>query len=82
MDSDSLHDDGAAAKLRVSGAKLSTVDLSVVVPLYNESESVPELLRRLDETLGPLHEQAMQGLDNAHEGVTDRKVRERGMRCE
>ena len=82
MDSDSLHDDGAAAKLRVSGAKLSTVDLSVVVPLYNESESVPELLRRLDETLGPLHEQAMQGLDNAHEGVTDRKVREQGMTCE
>lgn len=82
MDSDSLHDDGAAAKLRVSGAKLSTVDLSVVVPLYNESESVPELLRRLDETLGPLHEQAMQGLDNAHEGVTDRKVREQGMSCE
>ena len=82
MDSDSLHDDGAAAKLRVSGAELSTVDLSVVVPLYNESESVPELLRRLDETLGPLHEQAMQGLDNAHEGVTDRKVREQGMTCE
>lgn len=82
MDSDSLHDDGAAAKLRVSGAKLSTVDLSVVVPLYNESESVPELLRRLDETLGPLHEQAMQGLDHAHEGVTDRKVREQGMTCE
>ena len=82
MDSDSLHDDGAAAKLRVSGAKLSTVDLSVVVPLHNESESVPELLRRLDETLGPLHEQAMQGLDNAHEGVTDRKVREQGMTCE
>lgn len=82
MDSDSLHDDGAAAKLRVSGVKLSTVDLSVVVPLYNESESVPELLRRLDETLGPLHEQAMQGLDNAHEGVTDRKVREQGMTCE
>ena len=82
MDSDSLHDDGAAAKLRVSGAKLSTVDLSVVVPLYNESESVPELLRRLDETLGPLHEQAMQGLVNAHEGVTDRKVREQGMTCE
>ena len=82
MDSDSLHDDGAAAKLRVSGAKLSTVDLSVVVPLYNESESVPELLRRLDESLGPLHEQAMQGLDNAHEGVTDRKVREQGMTCE
>lgn len=82
MDSDSLHDDGAAAKLRVSGAKLSTVDLSVVVPLYNESESVTELLRRLDETLGPLHEQAMQGLDNAHEGVTDRKVREQGMTCE
>lgn len=82
MDSDSLHDDGAAAKLRVSGAKLSTVDLSVVVPLYNESESVPELLRSLDETLGPLHEQAMQGLDHAHEGVTDRKVREQGMTCE
>lgn len=82
MDSDSLHDDGAAAKLRVSGAKLSTVDLSVVVPLYNESESVPELLRRLDETLGPLHEQAIQGLDHAHEGVTDRKVREQGMTCE
>ena len=82
MDSDSLHDDGAAAKLRVSGAELSTVDLSVVVPLYNESESVPELLRRLDETLGPLHEQAMQGLDHAHEGVTDRKVREQGMTCE
>lgn len=82
MDSDSLHDDGAAAKLRVSGAKLSTVDFSVVVPLYNESESVPELLRRLDETLGPLHEQAMQGLDHAHEGVTDRKVREQGMTCE
>ena len=82
MDSDSLHDDGAAAKLRVSGVKLSTVDLSVVVPLYNESESVPELLRRLDESLGPLHEQAMQGLDNAHEGVTDRKVREQGMTCE
>jgi len=34
----------------------SQVDLSVVVPLYNEEESVPELLRRLDETLGPLHE--------------------------
>ncbi|MGC6447415.1 MAG: glycosyltransferase family 2 protein [Rubripirellula sp.] len=82
MDSDSLHDDGAAAKLRVSGAKLSTVDFSVVVPLYNESESVPELLRRLDETLGPLHEQAMQGLDHAHEGVNDRKVREQGMTCE
>ena len=82
MDSDSLHDDGAAAKLRVPEAQLSTVDLSVVVPLYNESESVPELLRRLDETLGPLHEQAMQGLDNAHEGVTDRKVREQGMTCE
>ena len=82
MDSDSLHDDGAAAKLRVSGVKLSTVDLSVVVPLYNESESVPELLRRLDETLGPLHEQAIQGLDNAHEGVTDSKVRAQGMSCE
>ncbi len=37
-------------------------DLSVVVPLYNEEESVPELLRRLDETLGPLHREAMSDL--------------------
>lgn len=37
------------------------IDLSVVVPLYNEEESVPELLRQLDATLGPLHREAMLG---------------------
>ena len=37
------------------------IDLSVVVPLYNEEESVPELLRQLDATLGPLHHEAMLG---------------------
>ena len=36
------------------------IDLSVVVPLYNEEESVPELLRQLDATLGPLHREAKQ----------------------
>lgn len=38
-----------------------SIDLSVVVPLYNEEESVPELLRQLDATLGPLHREAMLG---------------------
>lgn len=37
------------------------IDLSVVVPLYNEEESLPELLRQLDATLGPLHREAMLG---------------------
>ena len=41
------------------------IDLSVVVPLYNEEESVPELLRQLDATLGPLHREAMLGASDS-----------------
>jgi len=33
--------------------KPGTVEISVVIPVYNESESIPALLRQIDEALGP-----------------------------
>ena len=64
MDSESSNSIGIGnnhANGKPSVVASEPIDLSVVVPLYNEEESVPELLRQLDATLGPLHREAMLG---------------------
>lgn len=41
-------------KLLASSSRSNEVELSVVLPIYNEEETIPELHRRLNEVLSPL----------------------------
>ena len=61
----------------------SHISLSVVVPLYNEEESVAKLLRRLEESLAPMHHLAL--INSSSLSVETHKpvsLNQQGLQCE
>ena len=85
VDSSEIHTTPIGSSGPESNDCLTTkIDLSVVVPLYNEEESVPALLRCLDETLGPLHRRSLDEESARSFPRVGDKVDglEKGLRCE
>ena len=49
-------DEGSAPSpetIRAADARSDEIEISVVVPIFNECESIPRLLQEIDAALGP-----------------------------